>query len=372
MTHTQTTSPNHRWVAAAVLMTASSISLLCLSRVAASTANTDAPAGVLLAVNEGESTLGIIDPRSARQIAKVAEGGVAGHEVASSFDGKLAYVPIYGNSSLGEPGTDGRDLVAIDIAARKVVGRLDFGHGVRPHAAIMNPHDGMLYVTTELDRTVTVIDPKGLKVVGTIPTGQGQSHMLVLTRDGRLGYTANAEPGTVSVLDIPARKLIAVIPVSAKLQRISISIDDGMVFTADQVSPRLAVIDTSTRQLKTWITLPAPGYGTTPTPDGRWLLVAMQSLSQVAVIDLKAMQVVRTIDLPKSPHEILMAPDGRTAYVSCSASGMVAAIRIADWAVTNLIKAGDHVDGLTWAPRGSDPQKLAHETLSLDRDHPTK
>ena len=94
------------------------------------------------------------------------------------------------------------------------------------------------------------------------------------------------------------------------------------------------------------------GHGTTPTPDGRWLLVAMQSISQVAVIDLKAMQVVRTIDLPKPPHEILMAPHGRTAYVSCSASAVVASIRIAEWAITKLIGAGNRVDGLAWASPG--------------------
>src|SRR6266481_4980809 len=124
--------------------------------------------GMLLAVNQGEATLGIVDPRSGKQVATIAEGGVTGHEVATSFDGKLAYVPIYGDSSVGDPGTDGRELVVIDTVSRKVVHRVDFGHGVRPHCAVMNPNDGLLYVTTELDRTVTIIDPKTLKLVGTI------------------------------------------------------------------------------------------------------------------------------------------------------------------------------------------------------------
>jgi len=74
---------------------------------------------------------------------------------------------------------------AIDLASRKVVGRLDFGHGVRPHCILMNPNDGLLYVTTELDRTVTIVDPNALKIVGTIPTGQEQSHMLAISHNGR-------------------------------------------------------------------------------------------------------------------------------------------------------------------------------------------
>jgi DNA-binding beta-propeller fold protein YncE len=305
--------------------------------------------GMLLAVNQGDATLGIVDPGAAKRIATIAEGGLTGHEVAASLDGKLAYVPIYGDSSVGAPGTDGRELVVIDIGSRKVVQRFDFGHGVRPHCAVMNPHDGLLYVTTELDRNITIIDPKTLKLVGTIPTGQEESHMLVLSHDGRFGYTANVGSGTISVLDLKLRKLISVIPVSRKTQRISISVDDRMVFTADQTKPRLAVIDTATNKLKTWILLSASGYGTATTRDGRWILVAMQSTSQVAIVDLQTFQVARTIDVPPAPHEILISPNNDIAYVSCTQSGKIAAIRLSDWSIENLVDAGNRVDGLGWA-----------------------
>jgi YVTN family beta-propeller protein len=303
----------------------------------------------LLAVNQGDATLSIVDPRSGRQIAAIAEGDVTGHEVATSLDGKLAYVPIYGDSSVGESGTDGKELVVIDISSRKVVQRFDFGHGVRPHCVVMNPNDGLLYVTSELDRTVTIIDPKTLQLVGTIPTGQDESHMLVLSHDGRFGYTANVGPGTVSVLDLKARKLIAVIPVSQKTQRISISVDDSMVFTADQTKPRLAVIDTGTNKLKTWISLPASGYGTAVTNDGRWLLVAMQSTSQVAIVDLQTLHVARTIEVPPAPHEIVISPNNDMAYVSCTKSNKIAAISLSDWSMKKPIAVGNRVDGLGWA-----------------------
>jgi hypothetical protein len=49
--------------------------------------------GLLLVANKGDQTLGLIDPTAARQIATVAEGGVTGHEVAASADGKRAFVP---------------------------------------------------------------------------------------------------------------------------------------------------------------------------------------------------------------------------------------------------------------------------------------
>ncbi len=317
--------------------------IACLGTFAASAAS----GGWLIVANKGDETVGIIDPDTGRQVAAVAEGGATAHELITSPDGRFAYAPIYGNSGVGKPGTDGSKLVVVDLAERKVVRELNFGHGVRPHCPVFGP-DGTLYVTTELDQTVSVIDPKSLTIIGAIPTGQKESHMLAVTRDGRRGYTANVGPGTVSVLDMPGRRTVAVIPISAETQRISLSADDSMAFTSDQRSPRLAVIDTATNRVKTWVTLPAPGYGTAATRDGRWLLVAMPKANQVAVVDLHAMRVAATVDVPKAPQEVLIRPDQRVAYVSCDASGEVAVISIPDWKAQPPIHAGKTVDGLAW------------------------
>jgi DNA-binding beta-propeller fold protein YncE len=305
--------------------------------------------GRLLVTQKGDTSLAIVDPAAGKVIASVPEGGVTGHEVIASPDGRLAYVPIYGNSGVGKPGTDGRNMVVIDIASQKVVGNLDFGHPVRPHMPIFGPKDGLLYVTTELDQAITLIDPKTLKIVGSIPTGQPQSHMLALSHDGRRGYTANVGPGTVSVLDIPARKTLAIIPISGATQRISISNDDRWVFTADQKEPRLAVIDTATNQVKSWVPLDGLGYGSAPTPDGRWLLIAIPDKNKVDVIDLKTMKAAPSVAVCSDPQETLVRPDGKTAYVSCAGSSQVAEIDLASWKVARLIATGKSTDGLAWA-----------------------
>jgi YVTN family beta-propeller protein len=304
--------------------------------------------GLLLVANKNDRTLGLIDPADGRQIATVAEGGVTGHEVAASSDGKRAFVPIYGNSGVGMPGTDGSTLAVIDLSKRKVIYTIDFGHGVRPHCAVLGPKDGLLYVTTELDKSVTIIDALTLKIVGSVPTGQAESHMLAISTDGRKGYTANVGPGTVSLLDLVGRKTLTVIPVAGHVQRISISPDNRWVFTSDTEKPRLAVIDTATNKVDRWITLSATGYGTASTPDGKWLLVALPDANAVAVVDLATLQVVKTISVPPAPQEVLIRPDGQVAYVSCDKSHQVAAIHIGDWSV-KLIEAGSGVDGLAWA-----------------------
>ena len=305
--------------------------------------------GLLLVTNKGDRTLSIIDPATNKQIATVLEDGVTGHELAASPDGKRVFVPIFGDSGVGKPGTDGQLIRVIDVAEHKIVGTVDFGKGVRPHCPIFCEKSGLLYVTTENEKSISIIDPATLKIVGSVPTGQEQSHMLAVTRDGKCGYTANVGPGTVSVLDLGARKLLKVIPICKMTQRISLSVDDKLAFTADQFEPRLAVIDTAKNEVTAHIALPDIGYGTAPTPDGKSLVVALINLNEVAIVDLATMKVTTTIKVPKAPQAVLVRPDGAFAYVSCDASAQIAVIDLKAQKVSALIDAGKTVDGMAWA-----------------------
>ena len=208
--------------------------------IAARSENTN---GLLLVANKGDRTLSIINPATGVPLAAVAEDGITGHEVVASADGKLAFVPIFGNSGVGKPGTDGSLIRVIDLEKQAVIGTVDFGKGVRPHCAVIGPKNKLLYVTTELENSVAVIDPKTFKRIGSIPTGQTESHMLAISSDGKTGYTANVGPGTVSVLDLEKKEVRKIIPISKNTQRIAISPDDKWVFTADQTQPQMAVID---------------------------------------------------------------------------------------------------------------------------------
>ena len=323
---------------------------ICLMAIAAF--SSPAPShGLLLVVNKGDHTLSIVDAEAGRELAAVPVGGITGHEVAASPDGKTAWVPIYGNSGVGRPGTDGRILTVIDLESRKRVATIEFGRPTRPHCAVFGPKDGRLYVTAELTRSIDVIDPSSRKIVDSIPTDQPESHMLAISSDGKRGYTSNVGPGTVSAIDLVNKRVVAVIPVSGTAQRISITPDDRWVFTADQTKPQLAVIDTQTNPPRRtrWIPLPAIAFGTTPTHDGRWLLATMPSSNKVAAINLESMEMEHTIDVPSAPQEILMRPDGKVAYVSCDRSKQVVAIDLSSWKMDKLINVGTGADGLAWA-----------------------
>src|SRR5437588_12683502 len=117
------------------------------------TSRSNGAQGLLLVVNKADHTLSIVDPESGKQQAVLPVGGVTAHEVAAAPDGRTAWVPIYGNSGVGRPGTDGRSLTVLDLESRKPIASIDFVKPARPHCAVFGPTDGKLYVTSELTRS---------------------------------------------------------------------------------------------------------------------------------------------------------------------------------------------------------------------------
>jgi DNA-binding beta-propeller fold protein YncE len=309
--------------------------------------------GTLVVVNQFEHNVSLVEIALRRKFATIPVG-VNGHEVAVSPDGRSLYVPIYGNSGVGKPGTDGASIDVIDVGKRQVSSSIELGKPLRPHRAEFGP-GGLLYVTGELANAIVIVDPATQKGAGEIPTGQPQSHMFVFSPDQKRAFTSNVGAGNISVLDVPGRRLLSVIPVAKTIQRISISPDGQRIFTHDQDSPRLAVIDVSDKRSTTfkvsnWIDLPGVAYASEPTPDGKWLLAICAKKHLLVAIDLATLKVAKSLDLPGTPSEILISPDGSTAFVSCMDSGKVAVVDVAAWQLLDPVDLTPGVDGLAWIP----------------------
>lgn len=329
------------------------IVLLAMSAMSAAprsgTGSSSNPHGLLLVANKADRTLSIVDTLAGRQLAAVPFDGSTGHEVAASPDGRTAWVPIYGDSGVGLPGTDGQTISVIDIPSRKEIAQINLGAPSRPHCALFGP-DGRLYVTAEVTQSIKVIDPGTRKVVDSLPTGAAESHMMVLSNDGTRAYTTNVGSGTISVIDVQQKKVLTKIPVAKVIQRIAISTDGRWVFTADQTKPQLAVIGTQTNSVAKWIPLPTLGYGIASTRGGAGLLVAHPGSDSVSLVDLQSMTVSWTTRVPPDPQEILTNPDGHAAYVSCSKSAQIAVLALASGKLEKTINVGLGADGLAWTP----------------------
>ena len=88
---------------------------------------------LLLVTNQGDQSMSLVDPEAGVQIGKVKTNEVRAHEVTASPDGRLAYLPIYGNSGVGKPGTDGHSVEIVDLDKQAIVGSMD----CRPGAAAL-------------------------------------------------------------------------------------------------------------------------------------------------------------------------------------------------------------------------------------------
>jgi len=311
---------------------------------------------LLFVANQIEHTVLLVDPLSRQVLAKVGVD-INGHEVAVAPDGRYGYVPIYGNTFVGKLGSNGSTIHVVDLRMGRTVAVVDLGKEVRPHSARFGP-DGLLYVTAELANAIYIVDTKTRSLVGEIPTGATHTHMLVMSPDGRRIYTANVDAGSVSVLDLRARTLLATIPVSKQVQRISISPDGKFVFTQDQKTPRIAVIDTTTNAVVRWIALPRVAFSSAITKEGRWLLANSDS-GKLFVVDLISGALAKTFDIPDvpvlpTPGEITMAPDGVRAYVSCPQGGTIEVLNLKDWKLEEPIRLTKGVDGMAWVPAATD------------------
>ena len=321
--------------------------------------------GVLLVANSDdvrnravEGYITFFDPETGAVLAKVPDGGVMAHELIITQDGRYAFAPIYGTGAVGGVGTNGSTISIIDIAARKVVGHIPVKDQSRPHYGVVGAKDGLLYVTTEMDQSVIIVDPNTRKVVGSIPTGQPESHNVAVSRDGLRAYTSNVYAGTVSVMDIPGRNLIEVIKITNesrqaignranwRVQRIAISNDDKTIYTCDWETTTLVAIDAATRKIVSRTPMASSCYGITPTPDGRWLLASNNTANKISVVDVATMKVERLIDVPAGPQGILIRPDGKVAYTSSAQAKAVAAIRLSDWTVERTMPTGNWPDGM--------------------------
>jgi YVTN family beta-propeller protein len=301
--------------------------------------------GPLLVLPDAKAhRLVLIGPRAKQVIGAIAVPGWP-HEVDFSADGRTAYVPSYSDAIVGMPGIDGQTIDVIDMQTRTVTTTWDLGKPLRPHKPMVMT-DGTMLVSTELAKSISVVDTKTGKITGEIPTGATQSHIFVVTANGRKVYTANLDAGSVSVLDVLSHKLLKIIPVSVTVKRIALSIDGKTLFVTDGSSQNVALIDTATDTIEQKIAVGGAPFAAYPSPDGRWLLVGEDNgpKGKLEVVDLKDLTVKKSYDVDRLPYGIRVV--GNEAFVACYLSGNVNVLNMTTWTMETPIVGVAHGDGI--------------------------
>lgn len=323
------------------------------------------PNPALLVLSKQDHTLAIVDPSSLKVVARAPVGNDP-HEVIASADGQTAYVSNYGSGAYHTIAVvdlvTQKPLAAIDLGALRGPhglvfrdGKLWFTAEAAKAIGSYNPSTGqidwimgtgqnrthMLYVfpgarrivTTNVNSaTVTMMEkidspapgsmppppggnppppppvpPGGDWQLTVIPVGRG-SEGFDVSPDGTQAWVANAGDGTISIVDLAAKK----------------------------VTDTLAANVPHANRLKI-------------TPDGKLALVSAGP--DLVILDAATHLVIKRLPIGHGSAGVLVEPGGERAYVSCGPDNYVAVIDLKTLAVVGHIDAGGNPDGLAWAVR---------------------
>lgn len=296
---------------------------------------------VLLIGNKGEDTLSFVDLASGQELGRQPTGK-APHEIAISPDGATAAVVAYGGKSM--------DL--FDVASRTKTKTIDLSPNEGPHGIVWL-QDGRIVVTTERSKSVAIVDPVAGKVSASIPTDQEATHMVVVTSDGRIAFTANIRSGTVSVIDLQTRKKLRDVAVGGEPEGIALSKDEQVLWVADLKGARVQAIDAESLEKIGEVATGAVPIRVAASPDGRWIVTSNVGDGSLTVIDAATRRKVRDVTLAGTVEAgqvtILFGPDGRL-YAAETGRNAIAEIDLASGKVLRRLPAGTNGDGLAIAP----------------------
>jgi YVTN family beta-propeller protein len=332
------------------------------------TAGQSTPNGRLLVLSKGDRTLSVIDPATLTILGKVPSGEDP-HEVAASADGRTAYISNYGT------GQGGFNTLTIgDIVNFKPLGTVDLGGLRGPHG--MTEAGGKIYFTAEVAKAIGRVDPATNKVDWVLGTGRDITHMVVVSKDGRI-FTVDVQSATATIIERAKGRAGRFAPAADDDWTVtSVKVGDpsedfeGFDVTPDgnelwAASPRgkITIVDTVGKTAVQTLELPSvTGANRVKfTLDGKLVLVsrllfggrgargagAPASVPSIVVFDRATRKEVKQITTGGGVGGMLMQPDGTRAYGS-SREGVVA-IDLKTLEVVGRVNVGPNPDGLGWA-----------------------
>jgi YVTN family beta-propeller protein len=267
------------------------------------------------------------------------------HELLVIPETNLAYVPIFGDGIHGRNPNPGHLLCIFDLARRTHLGDIDLRPLIAPHTLKLGP-DGLIYITCENSAAVAVIDRATHKVIDAIDSGSTNGHRLIISPDGRRLYTENEEDATVSVIDLPNRKLTGKIATPRPLAGIAISADGRTVVAVDDEEPTLFLIDADNQSVAATVRLegvPEAAQIARYNPDNSLIGVTSLKSDTVSLID-PSFRSQSAIKVGSQPMD--MAFHGDELFVACQGDGSVHVIDIPSRRAKGSFQAGKGCESL--------------------------
>jgi YVTN family beta-propeller protein len=234
--------------------------------------------------------------------------------------------------------------------AAKAIGRYDpatgkvdwiLGTGQNRTHMIYVSEDGQHIITTNVSSgTVSIIEQEPIHMPGP-PPGMRRPE------DGG----AMPPPGPPPGGPMPRTDWNeTVVRVGNGSEGFDVSPDGKEIWVANAQDGTVSVIDWREKKVIETLAANAPGANRLKfTPDGK--LVLISSGPQLVILDGHSRKEVKRLAIGHGSGGVLIQPDGARAFVSCGPDNYVAVIDLQRLEVTGHIEAGSEPDGLAWAVR---------------------
>jgi DNA-binding beta-propeller fold protein YncE len=334
--------------------------IVALTAFATVTRAADTPQTSLLILGKSDQSLSIVDPASLQVIAKLPSGPDP-HEVIASDDGKFAYISNYGGGAFNT-------ITVVDLVAQKTLPVIDLGALRGPHGLAFS--GGKLWFTAEGAKVLGSYDPARQKIDWVLGTGQDRTHMVYVFPGENKLITSNVSSATVTLIEkgsVPARGLTGpgglggpprtewnetVIPVGKGSEGFDVSPDGHELWVANAQDGTISIIDVDATRVVQTLDAHIRGANRLKfTPDGKLAFVSTLGGSDLVVFDRAKRQEAKRIKLGHGAAGILMQPDGARAFVACTPDSYVVVIDLKSLEAVGKIIAGKNPDGLAWAVR---------------------
>jgi YVTN family beta-propeller protein len=316
------------------------------------------PREALLVLSKGDHTLAIVDPSTLKVVAK-APVGQDPHEVVASTDGKVAYVSIYGGGAYNT-------IDRIDLIGQQKMPSIDLGPLRGPHGLMFV--GGKTWFTAEAAKAIGSYDPAKGAVDWILGTGQDRTHMIFVTADMKRIFTTNVSSATVSIIEKSIRTgpggprgpmgppggdwEQTVVPVGRGAEGFDVSPDGRQLWAANAQDGTVSIIDLAAKRVTDTLQANVRGANRLKfTLDGKLVLITSLSGAGLAILDSATHKELKRIPIARGAAGIQMQPDGSRAFIACTGEGYVAVLDLKTLEIAARIDAGPGPDGLAWSVR---------------------
>lgn len=341
--------------------------LALLALLVPSFASAQAPKESLLALSKRDHTLSIVDPSSMKVLSKVPVGEDP-HEVIASTDGRTAYVSNYGGGAYNTLAVidlaEQKPLPPIDLGPLRGPHGLDFMGGkawfTAEAAKAIGTYDPVSkkvdwILGTGQNRTHMILVSGDLKRIITTNVSSGTVSIIEKTAERAQGpppgAPPNPGPGPGRSMGPPSGDWDeTVVKVGNGSEGFDVSPDGKEVWVANAHDGTISVIDVAAKKVTDTL---AANVGSANrlkfTPDGRKVFVSGLRMGSVAVLDAATRKEIKRIEVGHGAAGIVMQPDGYRAFVACTPDNYVAVIDLKSLEVTGHLDVGQQPDGLAWS-----------------------